>query len=410
MSEKELFGFSPEEIDLIRKTVGKEAVNEDELKRFLYRASKMGLNPLDGTVHLLTRNRKNESGKWEKVNVIIVGIDGFRIAAARSGELAGIKRETLHNDKGQLIRAVAEVYRKDWEHPAREVVPYREYCQTKDGKPVGLWLSMPETMLKKCAEAAALRMAFASELAGIYIPEELMRDEDAAPLENEPKKSGRKKATEKAPPETQASARKEVPKENPQKETTEAPKETTPNLDPTEVENFDGELIILESPKTLEHPTFGQYQEILAFSPTAEKTYTLIGKDFSVLKPKDSIHVTGEYKGNKIKPRALTRLTRDEPQDKEAEPPKDATSDVLTVTLTTEPEAGRKTFDGQLEDVLWARAEKDEEKYIIVARGTNKNILDGAKANDTVSVKGEMVSETNGTFVYATEIKAQAAA
>jgi phage recombination protein Bet len=422
MSEKELFGFTPEEVELIRKTVGKEAINDDELKRFLYRASKMGLNPLDGTIHLLTRNRRNESGKWEKVNVIIVGIDGFRIAADRSGKLAGIKRDVIYNEKGQLVRAVAEVYRKDWDHPAREVIAYREYCQTKEGKPVGLWASMPETMLKKCAEAAALRMAFASELAGIYIPEELMQSEEDIPEEKNGKKNTRRKdeqsgKTESAPTgDNSATPGKTVDRQSGKTEPApntpkEAPnnQETSENKAPQdEITRFEGELIILEPPKTLEHPTFGQYQEILAFDPTAEKTYTLVGRSFTALKPRDIIKVQGEVKNDKMKPVMLEKLTTDKPREEEkAGEDADVT---VTVTVTSSPQTGRKSFDGQLEDVVWARAERGDEKYILVARGSNKNVLAKVGVNDTITIKGEMVSETNGTFIYITEIEAEAAA
>lgn len=415
MSEKE-FGFTPEEVELIRKTVGKEAVNDDEFKRFLYRASKMGLNPLDGTIHLLTRNRKNESGKWEKTNVIIVGIDGFRIAADRSGKLAGIKRDVIYNDKGQLVRAVAEVYRKDWDHPAREVIAYREYCQTKEGKPVGLWASMPETMLKKCAEAAALRMAFASELAGIYIPEELMQSEEDIPEEKNGKKNTRRKDEQSGKTESagdnSASPGKTVDIQSgntasnaPAKEPNN--QETQENKAPqNEITRFEGELIILEPPKTLEHPTFGQYQEILAFDPTAEKTYTLIGRSFTALKPRDIIKVQGEVKNDKMKPVMLEKLTTDKPREEE----KAGEDAGVTVTVTSSPQTGRKSFDGQLEDVVWARAERGDEKYILVARGSNKNALAKVGVNDTITIKGEMVSETNGTFIYITEIEAEAAA
>jgi phage recombination protein Bet len=415
MSEKE-FGFTPEEVELIRKTVGKEAVNDDEFKRFLYRASKMGLNPLDGTIHLLARNRRNESGKWEKVNVIIVGIDGFRIAADRSGKLAGIKRDVIYNDKGQLVRAVAEVYRKDWDHPAREVIAYREYCQTKEGKPVGLWASMPETMLKKCAEAAALRMAFASELAGIYIPEELMQSEEDIPEEKNGKKNTRRKDEQSGKTESagdnSASPGKTVDIQSgntasnaPAKEPNN--QETQENKAPqNEITRFEGELIILEPPKTLEHPTFGQYQEILAFDPTAEKTYTLIGRSFTALKPRDIIKVQGEVKNDKMKPVMLEKLTTDKPREEE----KAGEDAGVTVTVTSSPQTGRKSFDGQLEDVVWARAERGDEKYILVARGSNKNALAKVGVNDTITIKGEMVSETNGTFIYITEIEAEAAA
>lgn len=178
MSKSEnLFGFTPEQVKLIRETVGKDAVNEAEFQRFLYRADKLGLNPLDGTIHLQLRNRKTQDGNWEKVNILMVGIDGFRAVGDGTGKLNGIKRGVNRDENGRLTEGWAEIYRKDWEFPAREVVPFREYIQLKDGHPTGLWATKPETMLKKCAEAAAHRMAWAGVLAGIYIPEEIPEED-----------------------------------------------------------------------------------------------------------------------------------------------------------------------------------------------------------------------------------------
>ena len=75
-----------------------------------------------------------------------------------------------------MISAWAEVHRKDWTHPAREEVPFVEYNTGK-----GMWAKMPETMLKKCAEVAALRMAFPDDLGGVYESAEMDQAEQNKP-------------------------------------------------------------------------------------------------------------------------------------------------------------------------------------------------------------------------------------
>lgn len=167
-----------EQIDLIKKTVAMGAT-DNELKLFLYQAGKRGLDPLSRQIHLVKRKRWNNDTKThEEVATIQTGIDGFRLIADRTGKLSGIKRGAIYDDKGNLVRAWAEVSRKDWNEPAREEVSFREYCQhNKDGEPMGLWKTMPETMLKKVAEAAALRMAFPEDLSGLYSDDEMSQAE-----------------------------------------------------------------------------------------------------------------------------------------------------------------------------------------------------------------------------------------
>lgn len=162
--------LSREQIELIKATVAVGAT-DDELRLFLYTAERRGLDPLAQQIHFIKR-RRQVNGQWESVGSIQVGIDGFRAIAERTGKLAGIKRGGVYED-GKLVAAWAKVWRHDWQEPAEETVRYEEYIQTKDGKAIGLWATKPETMLKKCAEAAALRMAFPQNLSGLYTPDEM---------------------------------------------------------------------------------------------------------------------------------------------------------------------------------------------------------------------------------------------
>ena len=160
--------ISGQQLDLIKSTIAKNAT-DDELKLFLYRANSMGLDPLKpGMIHFV----KYGNGP----GTIVVGIDGFRAKASATGKHSGTKRGVIRDDKGLCIGAWCEVYRSDWLQPAREEVSLREYDTGK-----GPWAKMPETMLKKVAEAAALRMAFPDELGGVYSKEEMDQAEATEP-------------------------------------------------------------------------------------------------------------------------------------------------------------------------------------------------------------------------------------
>jgi len=155
--------WTRDQINLIKQTVAKNAT-DNELQLFMHNAKRLGLDPFARQIHFVKYG--NSAGS------IIVGIDGFRAVASRTGQLSGIKRGVIKDARGVLVGGWAEVYRKDWDHPAREEVSFAEYTTGKNN-----WLKMPETMIKKVAEVAALRMAFPSDLSGVYAPEE-MHDDD----------------------------------------------------------------------------------------------------------------------------------------------------------------------------------------------------------------------------------------
>lgn len=152
--------WTPEQMKLITDVVARGAT-KDELQLFLYRCLNLGLDPLKpGQIYFIKYG--NSPG------TIVVGIEGFRARAAKTGKLSGIKRGAIRDTAGLLVGAFAEVYRTDWKECAREEVPLSEYNTGK-----GNWAKMPETMIKKVAEAAALRMAFPDDLGGVYTKEEM---------------------------------------------------------------------------------------------------------------------------------------------------------------------------------------------------------------------------------------------
>lgn len=163
--------YTPEQMRLITDVIANGA-SKDELELFLYRCKNLGLDPLKpGQIYFVKYG--NSPG------TIVVGIEGFRARAARTGKLAGIKRGAIKGDKGALVGAWAEVYRSDWKEPAREEIELSEYTTNR-----AMWAKMPATMCKKVAEAAALRMAFPDDLGGVYAPEEM---DQARPLPTPPR-------------------------------------------------------------------------------------------------------------------------------------------------------------------------------------------------------------------------------
>lgn len=121
----------------------------------------------------------------------IVGIDGLRTKAARTGEFAGrddAKFNLTSDGKYMTAGEVKEVdvypktctvtvYRMigGQRCPFTKTVLFAEYCPANL---TGKWKTMGFNMIEKCAEAAALRMAFADETAGLHIAEEQGAFED----------------------------------------------------------------------------------------------------------------------------------------------------------------------------------------------------------------------------------------
>lgn len=155
-----------EQKDLIKRSIAKGAT-DDEFKLFAYRCKDMGLDPFKKEIYFVKYGTTP--------GTIIVGIDGFRKIAHRSGKLSGIERGIIRNDDGICVAAWAKVYRSDWTHPAYETISRQEYDTGKNN-----WSKMPETMLKKVAEASALRMAFPNELGEVYEQSEMDQAQDAA--------------------------------------------------------------------------------------------------------------------------------------------------------------------------------------------------------------------------------------
>lgn len=166
LSKSKEQAFSDEQIDLIKRTVAKDAT-DDELELFLYQAQRTGLDPLSRQIYFIKRGDKG---------TIQTSIDGFRAIAGRTGEHAGTDDAIFKEENGKIISAAVTVYRlvQGQKCAYAATARWAEYSQSFSP----MWKKMPYTMLAKCAESLALRKAFPSDLSGLYTTEEMSQTDD----------------------------------------------------------------------------------------------------------------------------------------------------------------------------------------------------------------------------------------
>lgn len=158
--------YTEQQMNLIRNTVAKGAT-DDELKFFLYTATRTGLDPLTKQIHFVKRGSQM---------TVQTGIDGYRAIAERKGDLAGIDDAVYDTeDASHPNKATVTVYRM----VNGDRVPFTASARWNEYAPSGqqsfMWNKMPYLMLAKCAEALALRKAFPNDLSGLYTDEEMQQ-------------------------------------------------------------------------------------------------------------------------------------------------------------------------------------------------------------------------------------------
>lgn len=118
-------------------------------------------------------------------------IDGLRLIAAKSGKYGGevnpeltirlkdgSKKVINHkeydpDETKEIISATISVINKDFPQPQTATALLKSYAKTYNGQLTGLWASMTDVMLLKCAESLALRKCFPQDLGGLYSNEEM---------------------------------------------------------------------------------------------------------------------------------------------------------------------------------------------------------------------------------------------
>lgn len=156
--------MSPEQIDLIKRTVAKDAT-DTELQLFLYTAKRTGLDALTKQIHFVKR-----AGQM----TIQTGIDGYRAIAERTKTLAGIDDAIYDSETNQHPNKATVTV---WRNVNGQKVGFTASARWTEYAPQGnqafMWNKMPYLMLGKCAEALALRKAFPHDLSGLYTHEEM---------------------------------------------------------------------------------------------------------------------------------------------------------------------------------------------------------------------------------------------
>lgn len=183
------WGMNSEQLDLLRRTVAK-GLTDDEFALYMTVAQRTGLDPFRRQIHAFKRF---DPLLGRKAMAIVVGIDGYRHSASRTGEddgqrgpfWCGADRQwrDVWLDPDPPRAAKVFVYRRGRRRPYSAVALWDSYVQTEEtGEPVAMWRKHGPGQLAKCAEALALRKAFPAELSGTHTHDELGADAVDAPL------------------------------------------------------------------------------------------------------------------------------------------------------------------------------------------------------------------------------------
>lgn len=229
--------WTKERADLVKRQICPAGITDDEFAVFLEQCKRTELDPLIGEAFCVPRSVKimvpdGRGGTFEKKvikHVFQAAESGMAARCDRFPDFRGIKAGAVYandtieidqeagtvkhrfnpiGDRGPLIGAWARVYREN-RHTPIEWVLLADYIQKNyDGKPTGQWGTKKETMIVKCARAAAERRAFPNTFGGIYddaeLPDPEEREINPAPATPEQEANGGKTRTQTVAEKVQA--------------------------------------------------------------------------------------------------------------------------------------------------------------------------------------------------------------
>ncbi len=160
--------------------------SRDSIEMVLGYCQAAGLDPMQKPVHIVPM-WDSKAGRTR--DVVMPGINMYRIQASRSGECAGVSEPEFGEDVTATIGGVEITYPKWCKVTVKRLMPngivvdftakelWLENYAVKGGKeksiaPNSMWMKRPCGQIAKCAEAQAFRKAF-PELAGNYTAEEM---------------------------------------------------------------------------------------------------------------------------------------------------------------------------------------------------------------------------------------------
>ena len=155
---------------------------EAQVQIFAQICKEKSLSPFQKQIYLLPFKKKAQDGTYETHYACIIGIDGYRTIAERTGCYAGNDDYRFDNGMSEFeirasgkknpITATATVYKL----VTGQRVGFSASVSWESYYPGGAkaynWDKMPFLMLGKTAEALALRKAFPGALSGLHSEEE----------------------------------------------------------------------------------------------------------------------------------------------------------------------------------------------------------------------------------------------
>lgn len=163
-------------------TRGNAAVTDAECIMFISLCKANKLNPFLGDAYLVKYDRSGPAQMVTARDAFAkraeggTGFEGFQsgVIVERAGQALELEGAFfLPGDT--LIGGWAKVYRSDRRFPVVQRVRLQEYNTGKS-----TWAAKPATMIQKVAEAHAFRKAFPMATAGLYTPEEMPDEQQAA--------------------------------------------------------------------------------------------------------------------------------------------------------------------------------------------------------------------------------------